>query len=1269
MVVGKPQSKYSYRKPVDFNNLGAITAMFYDVHVEDVCGPSYNKENDEENQEPPSFTLYERSEYTNDDLYNKNIYKIDESGKRERGSWADERRGGFPQECVVTLIGITDDRISVTANARGFKPFHFIEIPDDWTDFQLDYLIKEELSGVLFKYGRNKQTLQYEIVSLDHFYGWVGDPQDPFNKRKSYKIVKVFYPTIAHMKWANKILTVKRDPPLQVYETDFSVFNKIYDHFGWVCSGWLTLPKYELVTSKFVSTSQVELNFFPEEAHARPDLKHIPQLSMFSFDIESRSTNKEGRPPHPFDADGCVTCIGASIYHFGGASNPKKIQDSFQRVVFVLGEVSKEPTAQAKWDAENGLKSACALDIEFRTYSIERELEMILDFRDFACHDVDPELVTGYNINGYDWWYLCKRVNFLSGRLNRGRFFWSKMSFIYGPLQSENTKSNNKGSKEKYTLPMVGRICIDMYELVVSEKISSVNSLDVISNLLLGVGKIELKMQDMFRLFEGKFTQRFIIENQALAVDLSRRMLKRLPTLGGPSSLQEPFENFKSQLAPLAIANDETIEKKNDMKRDYEELAKKEEREYKQKRHERGLQILQVFETLFEASSPQTHHEIAKILRRRLGEYNSLDCDLPLLLENKNVVAKTIQMARSACSTPQQVISRGLQIKIFQLYTIECHKLGYVVNQPPKTHKQGKYQGATVLEPEPAYYEDGVIVLDFQSLYPSIMRAKGYCPSTLVLDHALVPPANTKKRERDDDPKGSLAEKPPNKKRIVFSRQMDKHVFAIEEGRDSVTAIIETRLASERKATRELEKVEKDPIAKRNLNAEQLSKKELMNSIYGFWGTDGDASIMSCVAVSECVTSTGRDMIEKTKNMVEEAYKDVHVIYGDTDSVMVHAPKKDGESEDEYMDRLFRYGNEMSNLITAHFTKEVGREIIKLEFEKIYRPYRLYKKKMYAGMKYTKRHEPPEFDLKGVKIVKSDTCEFVRAFLECIFTPLMIEHSIPRVVEALLRQIRKFENDEFEVDDFVTYIKLGSGYEDRHAYAQCVVADLIEKRKPGNGPKPGDLVGYVPIFGRGNGNLASMVEDPEWVKEHPELKIDYVYMIKNRLKESLEELLQGLPIDVDRLLQRLLESAHQKCATSQNITVMLGGKHTNTIKERSVEYYIKPIKPPTTNLVKGTQTTLVLASKSSSNIESNDDDAFFDQYCLPPPQKKKKVSSTSNKVIAHDIYERVSNSSSIPEGYVSERHEHHKRKIGLVAATKKRKTNLHLFHCFSKSKK
>jgi DNA polymerase delta subunit 1 len=252
---------------------------------------------------------------------------------------------------------------------------------------------------------------------------------------------------------------------------------------------------------------------------------------------------------------------------------------------------------------------------------------------------------------------------------------------------------------------------------------------------------------------------------------------------------------------------------------------------------------------------------------REVAEYCIQDTVLPhKLLDRLCQIQNQIEMAK-ACWVPLAYLSeRGQQIKVFSQMAKKARELNFIIPtiRVPKnnafTEDEG-YQGATVLEAQAGAYYSPITALDFASLYPSIMCAENLCYSTLVMD------------PRYDNLPG------------VTYEQFGPHRFA-QAPAPSLLPVILADLKAFRKKAKKLMAEAEGTHMEAIYNGQQLAYKISMNSIYGFTGAS--KGMLPLVAIASTVTMRGRQMIEQTKNYVEENFPGAKVRYGD--SVMPETP-------------------------------------------------------------------------------------------------------------------------------------------------------------------------------------------------------------------------------------------------------------------------------------------------------------------------------------------------------------------------------------------
>lgn len=245
------------------------------------------------------------------------------------------------------------------------------------------------------------------------------------------------------------------------------------------------------------------------------------------------------------------------------------------------------------------------------------------------------------------------------------------------------------------------------------------------------------------------------------------------------------------------------------------------------------------------------YDKLAEIERRYLEDkpalaaYNIKDCELVLRIFEKAELL-SFAMAR-AHTTGLQLDHFGGSIAAFSHhYLPRMHRLGYVA--PNVGDVQGKSSpGGYVMDSKPGFY-DSVLVLDYKSLYPSIIRTFLVDPVGLVEGSFNA---------SDDSIKGPLD--------TLFSR--DKHCLP-----GIVTTLWKAR-----------------DEAKRNKN-EQLSQalKLVMNSFAGVLGA-AECRFFNPKLIS-AITLRGHAMVKATRDFVEQ--RGYEAIYGDTDSIFIWLKSK-----------------------------------------------------------------------------------------------------------------------------------------------------------------------------------------------------------------------------------------------------------------------------------------------------------------------------------------------------------------------------------------
>ena len=487
-------------------------------------------------------------------------------------------------------------------------------------------------------------------------------------------------------------------------------------------------------------------------------------------------------------------------------------------------------------------------------------------------------------------------------------------------------------------------------------------------------------------------------------------------------------------------------------------------------------------------------------------EYARRDSELALaFLLKLRLIDKYIALARVSGTLLQDILDGGQTQMVENLILREYMKHTRVLPARPtgemsdeRFDEGEELAGAEVLPPKKGLIEN-IVILDYKSLYPTIMMAHNLCYTTEVVG------------ERPDDvfvaPTGG----------VFVSKDVVKGI---------VPSILE-ELLNRRQSTRAKMKTANEEEY-RVLDATQLALKILLNSFYGYSGY-ARARLYS-ITLASAVTSVGRENILRTKKLIEEDIKEVilkdgrafkkdevvgkriglSVVYGDTDSVFVHLIDKELTFDEAQL-----VGNSIANTVTDSLVKPM-----ELVFDSFARRAIFIAKKRYALLIWEKTAAgmKEKIKVKGMETVRRDWCELTTKTVEKVLELVLKEAKVDDAVELVkdtINRIRSMEaSKDIEMfDDLILtrqYTKKAESYRNRQPH--ITVVDKLKGR--GIIANVGDRIPFVILAGKGL--FVERAEDPEYAKEK-KLPLDVDYYVNKQILPPVERILSDFGVTGEML--------------------------------------------------------------------------------------------------------------------------------------------------------
>jgi len=300
------------------------------------------------------------------------------------------------------------------------------------------------------------------------------------------------------------------------------------------------------------------------------------------------------------------------------------------------------------------------------------------------------------------------------------------------------------------------------------------------------------------------------------------------------------------------------------------------------------------------------------------------------------------------------------------------------------TKKRGKpsYSGGLVLEPKKGLYDKYVLLLDFNSLYPSIIQEYNLCFTTVERAQPLAI-QQLGEDEEDDDPTAAL---PPLPDATLP---------------DGVLPRVIRTLVQRRRQVKNQMKSERNDVIRQQLDIRQLALKILANSMYGCLGFTHSRFFAKPIAA--LITHQGREILQNTVDLAEKELG-LEVIYGDTDSIMIYTNSTD-------LAEVRGMGGKVKREVNKLYKK------LEIEIDGVFAMMLLLKKKKYAAL--TVEGTDPATgaitfgkEMKGLDLVRRDWCVLSKKtgeqVLDIILTPGADKEV---VVQSILELLGKLAAD------------------------------------------------------------------------------------------------------------------------------------------------------------------------------------------------------------------------------------------------------------------
>jgi len=496
-----------------------------------------------------------------------------------------EARDG-EDEHLISIFGKTEDGKSVCVTTA-FTPYFFIKLPSG-VDSQKVQRIYDILGNQC-----KDSLVAYSLMKSKDVWG--------FQNNEEFAYMKISFKDLQARRLVDSFLRrpLDRSPELyeifgvrnvKVYESNLDPVLRLMHRTGIQSTGWL--DSGERCVRSHIANVDIDL-FCNDWTTLKPVARDdIAPFVVASVDIECNSSTGKF-PDANIIGDACFQ-IAISLCKFG----------------------SDEPydkTCLCYKETDSNLEGC-----DIRSYATEKE--MLEAFQKYL-HSKDIDIITGWNIFGFDMEYIYKRAQI--NKCNYDFYNLGKLKDIDSQLVIKKLSSSALGDNFLKLLPMSGRFIFDLFhEVKKGYKLDSYK-LDSVSKLYLGDQKIDMAPKEMFARYreEDPVKLREVAEYCIKDTLLPHRLMKKL------CILLNLVEMAKATWVPVPFL----VERGQQIKV-FSQLTKK--------ARELGFMV----PTIRYGSLPEEPYEGATVLEAQKGAYYT-----PITALDFEALYPSIMMAHNLC--------------------------------------------------------------------------------------------------------------------------------------------------------------------------------------------------------------------------------------------------------------------------------------------------------------------------------------------------------------------------------------------------------------------------------------------------------------------------------------------------------------------------------------------------------------------------------------------------------------------------------------------